>query len=112
MVSSAVKLFADDTKLYRRISNSEDCTTIQSDLNKLSEWTDTWLLRFNATKCKSMHLGKSNPKNKYYIKEGNDTIQVEQITVEKDIGVNFDSELKFSEHISISVKKRLIKSLV
>ena len=105
IVSSAVKLFADDTKVYREISSSEDCEILQQDLNNLSCWTDSWLLRFNAAKCKSIHLGRKNIHHKYYIKEGDKTIEVEQISTEKDIGVTFDSDLKFSEHIAICVKK-------
>ena len=60
VVTSIVKLFADDTKLYKEIESSQDCEQIQRDLNCLSDWTDLWLLRFNASKCKSIHLGKSN----------------------------------------------------
>ena len=105
IVSSAVKLFADDTKVYRQISSSVDCEILQQDLNNLSSWTDSWLLRFNAAKCKSMHPGRKNIHHKYYIKEGDKTIEVKQISTEKDIGVTFDNELKFSEHIAICVKK-------
>lgn len=105
IVTSAVKLFADDTKLYREISSESDCDLVQNDLNGLSHWTDTWLLRFNASKCKSMHFGRSNKKHKYHIQDGDSEINVEQISLEKDIGVNFDEELKFSQHIAICVKK-------
>ncbi len=38
-------------------------------------------------------------------KEGESEISVEQISVEKDIGVNFDDELKLSTHIAICVNK-------
>ena len=105
IVNSAVKLFADDTKVYREIASNEDCDILQQDLNNLSRWTDTWLLRFNAAKCKSMHLGRKNIQHKYYIKEEDKTIEVEQISIEKDVGVTFDNDLKFSEHIAICVKK-------
>ena len=91
IVNSAVKLFADDTKVYREIASNEDCDILQQDLNNLSRWTDTWLLRFNAAKCKSMHLGRKNIQHKYYIKEEDKTIEVEQISIEKDVGVTFDN---------------------
>lgn len=109
VVTSAVKLFADDTKVYREISSLNDCEILQYDLNNLSKWTDKWLLRFNATKCKSMHLGKSNDKFKYYVQEEEKKIEVQQVKLEKDIGVNFDDGLKFSEHISICVKNANMK---
>ena len=37
------KLFADDAKLYKDLQNLEDFETIQSDLNKLCQWTIKWL---------------------------------------------------------------------
>ena len=38
-VSSSVKLYADDTKLYREIENMPDDTyALQSDLFRLTEW--------------------------------------------------------------------------
>ena len=48
---STLKLFADDTKLYREIHNLDDCTVLQDDLNSLAVWNEIWLLRFNAGKC-------------------------------------------------------------
>jgi len=47
-LSSAVKLFADDTKIYKEINSERDCIDIQQDLDRLSEWSETWQLKFNA----------------------------------------------------------------
>ena len=66
-----------------------------------SDAHDTWLLRFYTAKCKSMHLGRQNTKHKYCIQEGADQITVEQVAIEKDIGVTFDNELKFSNILPI-----------
>ena len=44
-------LFADDTKIYRAISSTEDAQSLHSDLNTLEEWSDEWLLRFQPDKC-------------------------------------------------------------
>ena len=54
-VSSNVILFADDTKLYSRVERQEDCHTLQEDLNKLVNWSEKWLMRFNTEKCKVLH---------------------------------------------------------
>jgi len=50
-INSPLRLFADDCLLYRVINSMEDTVRLQEDLNKLSEWADTWQLRFNITKC-------------------------------------------------------------
>ena len=59
---SQVKLFADDIKLYIRVQKDDPkgSDTIQNDLTNLEVWSDTWLLHFNAAKCKCMHLGHDN----------------------------------------------------
>ena len=38
---------ADDTKLYREIREPRDHEILQEDLNKLSVWSDLWLLNFH-----------------------------------------------------------------
>ena len=39
---STLKLFADDTKLYREIRNDQDKKILQNDLNKLMDWSNKW----------------------------------------------------------------------
>ncbi|KAF2360026.1 Reverse transcriptase domain [Trinorchestia longiramus] len=43
--------FADDTKLCHRAFTERDRATIQSDLNRLLQWTETWQMSFNVEKC-------------------------------------------------------------
>jgi ribonuclease P/MRP protein subunit RPP40 len=50
-VKSDTYLFADDTKIYRIIHGERDHEIPQDDLDKLSTWSDTWLLRFHPEKC-------------------------------------------------------------
>ena len=59
-IANFVKIFADDTKVYSTIStiSDSDCNKLQGDLIQSSDWSDIWELRFNAKKCKSLHIGK------------------------------------------------------
>ena len=50
-INSPLHLFADDCLLYRVINGVEDTNRLQEDLNKLSEWANTWQLKFNVSKC-------------------------------------------------------------
>lgn len=59
---STIKLFADDCLLYRTIESAADEAQLQQDLNSMVEWSDTWLMRFNASKC---HLLKITRQRKY-----------------------------------------------
>ena len=100
-VSSTIKIFADDTKIYRKVNNDEDREILQNDINKLQEWAQTWQLHFNASKCKVMHKGYNNKYSNYNI----DNKQLQKVSDEKDLGVTVDRELKFHKHVSQAVSK-------
>ena len=106
LVSSKVYLFADDTKIFRVISKDTDRLELQEDLNKLSNWSDKWLLKFHADKCKHMNIGrkKEEPDEKAYQYKLNDSL-LQTVKEEKDIDVTIDDELKFETHISEKISK-------
>ena len=96
-------LFADDTKLFRQIKANQDIQALNSDIKKLLDWSDKWLLLFHPDKCKSMSLGK--PKlleNRTYTMNNH---ELEKTQCEKDLGVHVDNNLKFDKHIQACVNK-------
>ena len=50
-ISSEVRLFADDTALFRQISCPDDHHRLQHDLHQLEQWAAKWQMRFAPTKC-------------------------------------------------------------
>jgi hypothetical protein len=52
-------MFVDDTKIFRQIASTSDNEILQSDVKKLEDWSDTWLLRIHPDKCKVVTAGKS-----------------------------------------------------
>jgi len=56
-IKSEMRMFVDDTKVWKKITGIKDCTDLQEDLTNLQNWSDKWLLQFNAEKCKVMHVG-------------------------------------------------------
>ena len=99
-ILSKLLKFADDAKLYGTVSCSEDFSRLQSDLDRLSEWSGEWQMLFNVEKCKVMHIGKNNIKGEYTIA---DSI-LKVVHNEKDLGVIVQEDLKVSEHCSEIVK--------
>ena len=89
------KLFADDAKIYKRIRSAADPDLLQNDLNKLQLWSDTWKLKFHQDKCKTMHIGRTNPKSLYYL---NDTA-LQETTKERDLGVFVSNDMKAAEQV-------------
>ena len=65
--NASMKIFADDTKVYKEIKDEKNVEQLQNAIDSMFDWTQKWLLKFNKDKCKILHLGKNNPKNKYFI---------------------------------------------
>ena len=103
--NSKVKIFADDTKVYNSINKTDDVDCLQNSIDEMFMWTQKWLLKFNKDKCKVIHLGKKNPKNKYFIGFPNDRVELEETDLEKDLGIHIDPQLDFKKHIKSIVKK-------
>ena len=102
-VSSNVILFADDTKLYSRVERQEDCHTLQEDINKLVNWSEKWLMRFNTEKCKVLHFGHNNKQQHYFMKDS----KLSTTKEEKDLGVLITDNLKPSSQCTAAVNKTM-----
>ena len=101
VVTSTIQIFADDTKIYRALQDQDDQKKLQKDLDALKSWSTKWQLHFNDSKCKVLHLGNQNPRHTYHM--GGTILQPTKL--EKDLGVYVDEELKFHQHVRLSVKK-------
>ena len=60
------------------------------------EWSKTWLLNFNSSKCYLLHLGPIHLYGKYHI-NGSEITPTDSV---KDLGIIVDSSLKFHMHTS------------
>ena len=78
-IRSKVKLFADDSLVYRKISNKSDCEELQQDLDKLREWEKKWQMAFNAEKCEVLCI--TNKKNSI---QHNYIIHGQKLSIESD----------------------------
>ena len=104
-INNFISLFADDAKLFGKSTTPTDRASIQEDLNTLQDWSEKWQLSFNASKCKTLYLGKENVRHGYSMASSSGQVTLEQTTCEKDLGVLVDDKLSFDEHISQAVKK-------
>ena len=105
-IENLLKIFADDTKLYANVGREENKTSLQKDLDRLVQWTNDWLLNFNTGKCSVLHVGRYNKKENYTMKTDDTTRQtLKKTEAERDLGVMVDSELKFCEHVEMTVRK-------
>ena len=92
-VANNILMFADDTKIWARTSNTEDSKLLQDDLDKLVEWSKKWLLKFNPEKCKVMHVGHGR-RTEYFLEDNGITHRLQEVSSEKELGVLTTSNLK------------------
>ena len=95
MVTNMCQLFADDAKLFSSVNLQDDVKNkvLQKDIKALVGWSNKWQLPFNVQKCKCLHIGTINPYWRYKMSDR----CLEDVVVEKDLGVILDKEL--SGHI-------------
>ena len=64
IASSKLISFADDTRVYNQIFDTEDCDSLQRDLNSVYKWASDNNMFFNAKKFHYLPLGASQASNK------------------------------------------------
>ena len=64
-IDSQVRLFANDTVLYRKIKSDTDHHRLQTDLDKLTEWAMAWDMQLHPDKCLVMNISKKRHPSKF-----------------------------------------------
>ena len=100
-LSTILSKFADDTKIGLIVNNEEDRKRLQEVIDILLKWAQDWQMTFNSSKCKVLHLGKSNKNYVYSM----GTQQLGVTTCEKDIGVLVTNDLKPSPQCAAAATK-------
>ena len=106
-VNSAIKLYADDAKLYRPVSSDLDRHSLQKDIDALYSWSKLWLLKFHPEKCTMMKVGQGSASDTdhYTMKTENGNTNLNWSHMEKDLGVLIDGKLTFADEVRSRIKK-------
>jgi len=96
-------LFADDSKCFKEITCENDCILLQNDINSMYQWSKTWQMNFNPSKCKVLSITRQhNPCSFQYEMNGT---PLEHVGSFKDLGVIIDQTLSFNSHVDEVILK-------
>ena len=100
---STLRLFADDSIIYKQIKNKEDAIKLQQDLDAAGKWEQDWLMHFHPDKCTVVSVAQKR-------KTISHTYQLHGHTLEKDesakyLGITIQNNLKWDKHINTITAK-------
>lgn len=96
-------LYADDKKIFFKVTKQQDCSAIQSDLNNLYNYYNSNNITVNVGKCQYIsYTRKTNPiSSSYHL----NNVPIEKVSVIRDLGVLLDSKLSFTQHFDMIAGK-------
>ena len=105
VTDSTLASYADDSKLRKKIKIENDGQKLQNDLNKVFNWTDNNLMKFNLSKFEILRVGKQQHLKEKIKYTSPDNEKIPESDMVKDLGVIFNKEGNFEDHIKLKVAK-------
>ena len=70
-IKSKLRLFADDSYIYKIIKSKQDTIDLQNDVDMLVRWEKKWSMEFHPDKCKLLTISNKRKlvETNYYIHE-------------------------------------------
>lgn len=96
-------LYADDKKIYCKITSQDDCDKLQNTLNTLCSYYKINNITVNASKCQFISFTRKKKRIDYVYKINN--IDIQRVNIVRDLGVILDSKLTMEEHINYITDK-------
>ena len=98
-----LKLFADDSLLFREITSAEEAEELQNDLDALIKWTTEWHMKFHPAKCQVMSIHRSKTHVIHDYKIANETLN--RVNSTRYLGIEINDQLKWDNHINNIISK-------
>ena len=107
-ITSHMRLFADDSIIYKEIRSNADHMTLCDDLTRLDQWAEKWQMIFKPEKCFVMNISnKHNISHHGYQLKGK---QLSTVTTWTYLGVEIDSKLTWTPQCE-KVKRSAMRTL-
>ena len=107
--NSRIHLYADDTKLWRKIATSSDFDTLQRDIVTLNNWCLRNKMKFNRDKCKVLTVANTEPlfmnelpfsKYSYNLED----YILDYTSCERNLGIFINERLDWHDHHNYILK--------
>lgn len=99
-ITSSIRLFDDDSVVYRPISRSNDHIALKGDLNNSTKWCNTWQIYINASKTNLLSFTRAQTTSHNYSIYHRGTCWAY-----KYIGVHVTNDLSWKTRVSIVITK-------
>ena len=110
-VGSHMRLFADDSVVYRQIRSEEDHAALQNDLDILTRWAQDWQMAFNVKKCVLLPITRKRKPSVFNYSMCGETLK--KVTSHEYLGVTVSHDLRPAEHIkNVTAKARSTLGIV
>ena len=101
-----IGIFADDTRIARKIAEETDAMNLQSDLEDLYDWAKANNMEFNGSKFQSLKYGRNMELKELYNYENSDCSEaIGDVDCTRDLGIEMATDGTFNNHIAKIVKK-------
>ena len=98
-----MRLFADDSLLYREIKDSHDCKILQRDLETLQMWEKEWKMQFHPDKCQVIRITNKKKPTEVEYQLHNQTLA--ETKNAKYLGIIIDDKLQWKDQCRTMCKK-------
>ena len=99
-----LRMYADDTKIWREIHVHEDHLILQNDINSLLEWAVRNCMNFHSSKCKVLSISRCMPNllinlpfTTYHYSLGLNNF-IDYVEHETDLGILMNKTFNFTAH--------------
>jgi len=105
-VTSECRLFADDALIFNTRGNS---LILQNDLKTLENWSHTWQMSFNTSKCCVLSIGEKDSTHSYFLNNN----RLKNVNSHPYLGVEISHNLKWDDHIEkVTTKANKVRGML
>ena len=104
-IGSNIRLFADDTSLFIIVEDPlEAAGSLNTDLDRISQWAATWLVSFNPAKTESLLISRK-VNRPYHPPLFMQEYQITEVESHKHLGLYLSNDCSWHKHIDYITEK-------